>query len=108
MKNKKSITILMVAFTLASCQSYKRVPYLQSYESLTDKGYKEIVINEVNQQDTLYDARIQPKDLLSITSPLPQRDSHRHRTHVQLQNISYRRSEPSRYIYHQQRESKSL
>ena len=39
MKNKKSITILMVAFTLASCQSYKRVPYLQSYESLTDKGY---------------------------------------------------------------------
>ena len=24
MKNKKSITILMVAFTLASCQSYKR------------------------------------------------------------------------------------
>lgn len=25
MKNKKSITILMVAFTLASCQSYKRV-----------------------------------------------------------------------------------
>ena len=67
MKNKKSITILMVAFTLASCQSYKRVPYFQSYESLTDKGYKEIVINEVNQQDTLYDARIQPKDLLSIT-----------------------------------------
>lgn len=67
MKNKKSITILMVAFTLASCQSYKRVPYLQSYESLTDKAYKEIVINEVNQQDTLYDARIQPKDLLSIT-----------------------------------------
>ena len=52
MKNKKSITILMVAFTLASCQSYKRVPYLQSYESLTDKGYKEIVINEVNQQDS--------------------------------------------------------
>ena len=67
MKNKKSITILMVAFTLASCQSYKRVPYLQSYESLTDKSYKELVINEVNQQDTLYDARIQPKDLLSIT-----------------------------------------
>ena len=67
MKNKKSIAILMAAITLASCQSYKKVPYLQSYESLTDKSYKEIVINEVNQQDTLYDARIQPKDLLSIT-----------------------------------------
>lgn len=45
----------------------QKVPYLQSYESLTDKSYKEIVINEVNQQDTLYDARIQPKDLLNIT-----------------------------------------
>ena len=66
MKNKKSIAILMAAITLASCQSYKKVPYLQSYESLTDKSYKEIVINEVNQQDTLYDARIQPKDLLNI------------------------------------------
>ena len=67
MKNKKSIAILMAAITLASCQSYKKVPYLQSYESLTDKSYKEIVINEVNQQDTLYDAHIQPKDLLNIT-----------------------------------------
>lgn len=37
------------------------------FHAHTDKGYKEIVINEVNQQDTLYDARIQPKDLLSIT-----------------------------------------
>lgn len=34
MKNKKSITILMVAFTLASCQSYKRVPYLQATNHL--------------------------------------------------------------------------
>ncbi|WP_308761054.1 polysaccharide biosynthesis/export family protein [uncultured Bacteroides sp.] len=65
--NKKSIVILLAAFTLTSCQSYKRVPYLQSYESLTDKGHKEIVINEVNRQDTLYDACIQPKDLLNIT-----------------------------------------
>lgn len=65
--NKKSIIILLAAFTLTSCQSYKRVPYLQSYESLTDKGHKEIVINEVNRQDTLYDACIQPKDLLNIT-----------------------------------------
>ena len=27
MKNKKSIAILMAAITLASCQSYKKVPY---------------------------------------------------------------------------------
>ena len=64
---KKSIVILVAALALAGCQSYKKVPYLQSYESLTDKSYKEIVINEVSQQDTLYDARIQPKDLLNIT-----------------------------------------
>jgi polysaccharide export outer membrane protein len=64
---KRSIIILMAALTLTGCQSYKRVPYLQSYQSLTDKSYQEIVINEVNQQDTLYDAHIQPKDLLSIT-----------------------------------------
>lgn len=64
---KRSIVILMTILTLTGCQSYKKVPYLQSYESLTDKGYEEIVINEVNEQDTLYDAHIQPKDLLSIT-----------------------------------------
>lgn len=64
---KRSIIILMAALTLTGCQSYKRVPYLQSYQSLTDKGYQEIVINEVNQQDTLYDACIRPKDLLNIT-----------------------------------------
>lgn len=65
--NKRSIFILAAAFALASCQSYKKVPYLQSYESLTNPDYKEIVINEVAAQDTLYDARIQPKDLLNIT-----------------------------------------
>lgn len=52
---------------MASCQSYKKIPYLQSYDSLTNKDYKEVVINEVNKKDTLYDARIQPKELLSIT-----------------------------------------
>lgn len=64
---KRSIIILMTILTLTGCQSYKKVPYLQSYESLSDKGYEEIVINEVNERDTLYDAHIQPKDLLSIT-----------------------------------------
>ena len=82
MKNKKSIAILMAAITLASCQSYKKVPYLQSYKSLTDKSYKEIVINEVNQQDTLYDAHIQPKDLLTAAFPRrgtdAQRGTHSH------------------------------
>ena len=54
---------LIAAFLLASCQSYKKVPYLQ------DAG----VVKDTNQQENLYDAKIMPKDLLTIivscTSP---------------------------------------
>ena len=54
---------LIVVFLLASCQSYKKVPYLQ------DAG----VVKDINQQENLYDAKIMPKDLLTIvvscTSP---------------------------------------
>ena len=54
---------LIAAFLLASCQSYKKVPYLQ------DAG----VVKDINQQENLYDAKIMPKDLLTIivscTSP---------------------------------------
>ena len=54
---------LIAVFLLASCQSYKKVPYLQDAE----------VVKNVNQQESLYDAKIMPKDLLTImvscTSP---------------------------------------
>ena len=54
---------MIVAFLFASCQSYKKVPYLQDAE----------VIKNANQQESLYDAKIMPKDLLTIvvscTSP---------------------------------------
>ena len=54
---------MIVAFLLASCQSYKKVPYLQDVE----------VVKNTNQQESLYDAKIMPKDLLTIvvscTSP---------------------------------------
>lgn len=54
---------LVVMFLLASCQSYKKVPYLQDSE----------VVEQVTQQKNLYDAKIMPKDLLTIvvscTSP---------------------------------------
>ncbi len=54
---------LIAVFLLASCQSYKKVPYLQ------DAG----VVKDTNQQENLYDAKIMPKDLLTIvvscTSP---------------------------------------
>ena len=54
---------LIAVFLLASCQSYKKVPYLQDAE----------VVKNVNQQESLYDAKILPKDLITImvscTSP---------------------------------------
>lgn len=59
----KSFLIVLLAFALASCQSYKKVPYLQDAE---------VVLYGV-QNEQLYDAKIMPKDLLTIvvscTSP---------------------------------------
>ena len=49
-------SFLTVAALFASCQSYKKVPYLQDAE----------VINQAQQLETLYDAKIMPKDLLTI------------------------------------------
>lgn len=56
--------ICFVAIILfASCQSYKKVPYLQNSD----------VVEQATQQESLYDAKIMPKDLLTIvvscTSP---------------------------------------
>ncbi len=48
--------LLLLPFLLAGCQSYKKVPYFQNVE----------VVNEVEQQEKLYDAKIMPKDLLTI------------------------------------------
>ncbi|WP_288360717.1 polysaccharide biosynthesis/export family protein [uncultured Bacteroides sp.] len=60
---EKLLLGLMLPFLLVACQSYKKVPYLQDVE----------VINKVNQQKEMYDAKIMPKDLLTIvvscTSP---------------------------------------
>lgn len=50
------LSCLFVLFLLASCQSYKKVPYLQDSE----------IVGQVAQQETLYDARIMPKDQLTI------------------------------------------
>lgn len=52
------IACLAVALTLtAGCTSYKKVPYLQDPE----------VVNNYGKEIPLYDAKIMPKDLLSIT-----------------------------------------
>ncbi|RLT78185.1 polysaccharide export protein [Bacteroides acidifaciens] len=54
---------LVAIFLFASCQSYKKVPYLQDVK----------VVEQTVQQGNLYDAKIMSKDLLTIvvscTSP---------------------------------------
>lgn len=67
MNKRNAIIGIACILAMTGCQSYKQVPYLQSYEELNNDNYEEIVVNEVNLADTLYDARIQPKDLLTIS-----------------------------------------
>lgn len=56
MKNLKILIFLLIA-ALTSCNSYKKVPYIQNSDS----------VNVFKDNAVLYDARIQPKDLLTIT-----------------------------------------
>ncbi|WP_336616261.1 polysaccharide biosynthesis/export family protein [Bacteroides acidifaciens] len=62
-KAKGILSCLFALFLFASCQSYKKVPYLQDVK----------VVEQTVQQENLYDAQIMPKDLLTIvvscTSP---------------------------------------
>ena len=50
------LVLLAGLMALASCTSYKKVPYLQNSSSIDTTAVSE-----------LYDARIQPKDMLTIT-----------------------------------------
>lgn len=54
---KKTLFFLLLVVALASCSSYKDVPYIQNPE----------VVNQYTGELPLYDAKIMPKDLLSIT-----------------------------------------
>mgnify|MGYP000627039978 FL=1 len=62
-KVNKLICGILLSILLAACQAYKKVPDLQDVEA----------VNQATQQETLYDAKIMPKDLLTIvvscTSP---------------------------------------
>ena len=57
MKINSTFFALVFSFLMAGCSSYKNVPYLQNPE----------IVNSISEQLPLYDARIMPKDLLSIT-----------------------------------------
>lgn len=53
-----SLLLVLVA-TFSACTSYKNVPYLKESETLTSEDYAKSAV--------LYDARIMPKDLLTIS-----------------------------------------
>lgn len=57
MKIKSFIIFYFCTLLLASCTSYKSVPYLQNPE----------VVNNMKELTPMYDAKIMPKDLLTIT-----------------------------------------
>ena len=57
MKSKWIVILFASLFIMSSCSSYKNVPYLQNPE----------VVNELKKELPLYDAKIMPKDLLTIT-----------------------------------------
>ena len=57
MKSVVKLVALCALLTLASCSSYKKVPYIQNYEEA----------NALNELTQLYDAKIMPKDILTIT-----------------------------------------
>ncbi|QIU96120.1 polysaccharide biosynthesis/export family protein [Bacteroides faecium] len=62
-KGRVLLPCLVAILLFASCQSYKKVPYLQDVK----------VVEQTAQLENLYDAKIMPKDLLTIvvscTSP---------------------------------------
>ena len=57
MKLKHFILIATTGIFLSGCSSYKKVPYMQDPET----------VNAYGKKIPLYDAKIMPKDLLSIT-----------------------------------------
>ena len=56
MKKAKFLLVAAVILAASSCTSYKNVPYLQNSDEL-----------DASTVTKLYDARIQPKDMLTIT-----------------------------------------
>ena len=56
MRKLKMLTVAAAALLVVSCNSYKKVPYLQNSETV-----------DYSVTTELYDAKIQPKDLLTIT-----------------------------------------
>lgn len=60
MKKYLSLVLLVITFCLTGCMSYKKVPYVQNSAEV-----------DLTKGTGLYDARIMPKDYLTITVNLP-------------------------------------
>ena len=63
---RRSLIFLLLPLLLAGCQSYKKVPYLQNDLSQIASA------NTSTRSMALYDARIMPKDLLTIVVSCPE------------------------------------
>lgn len=63
---KGKLTILLAALAFTSCQSYKQVPYLQDSQMPVFNSQEQSIVT------SLYDARIMPKDLLTIVVSCPE------------------------------------
>ena len=57
MKIHSLFIIGLCALLLSGCSSYKQVPYLQDAD----------MVNDIQKTLPMYDAKIMPKDLLTIT-----------------------------------------
>lgn len=63
---KRSLIFLLLPLLLTGCQSYKKVPYLQD-------DLQQIATTDTSAHNmSLYDARIMPKDLLTIIVSCPE------------------------------------
>lgn len=60
MKKYLSLVLLVLTLSLTGCMSYKKVPYIQNSQEV-----------DLSQAANLYDAKIMPKDFLTITVNLP-------------------------------------
>ena len=63
---RRNLIFLLLPLLLAGCQSYKKVPYLQNDLSQIASA------NTSTRSMALYDARIMPKDLLTIVVSCPE------------------------------------
>lgn len=62
MKMKHVVSFALCMLLMASCSSYKSVPYLQNSEELA----------KIEQNVILYEAKVQPKDLITIQVLAPE------------------------------------